>query len=83
MAGLCLMIFISMKAGNPPMPYAHTLPFSILWLWGAGDSPRGWHGRKIMARHRHGGNGCGRAGRKPEASAQCSCADAAASDSKY
>lgn len=51
MAGLSLMVFFSMEAGNPFMPCAHTLLFSVLWLWGAADSPRGWHGRKIMAWH--------------------------------
>lgn len=26
------MIFISTEVGSPPMPCAHSLPFSVLWL---------------------------------------------------
>lgn len=75
MVGLSLMIFISTKTGNPPpaLPCAHTLPF------GAPGSTVIHRGNKITARD----NGCGRAPQKAGGRAPCSCADAAASNSKY
>lgn len=68
----------STEAGNPPhpVPRARTLPFGVSWL--CGDSLRG-HGSAILARHRPRVT----AVEGPGGSALCSCADAAASCSKY